>query len=291
MEQIAELVKAIAQLLWPIAIIVIFCFSRNEIRDLLIRLRIGKVAGLEIQLEKSLNKLTNQAEDVASELKPLLTTNDDSLKTDSERSVIQDILKSSILSPITALLQLSSEIEKEIMNLIASNGWINQMRSYSLNRITEELNRRGAITNHIYESLLGFRQVRNQLVHGGKADAANIMRAIDSGITILGAIQTIPREINIVYHPGVDIYSDKECGTKREGVRGLILETISPGGAIKSKRIFPTTKMDYIKGKRLTWEWSNSLECGDSWYKDPDTNEIMHAWTESYEFVGKYLDG
>ncbi len=44
-------------------------------------------------------------------------------------------------------------------------------------------------------------------VHGHTASDDDILRAIDSGVTILRALQAIPHEVNIVYHPGVAIYS------------------------------------------------------------------------------------
>lgn len=59
---------------------------------------------------------------------------------------------------------------------------------------------------------------------------------------------------------------------------------------MKSHRIFPTTRDHFKKGKRVAWEWSDHRSWGESWYRDPDSNEIKYAWTGSLEFVGRHLE-
>lgn len=75
-----------------------------------------------------------------------------------------------------------------------------------------------------------------------------------------------------------------------DDVKAVILETISPGGSRTSKRVFPTTKASYEKGKRVTWEWNQNNTYGEHWYKNPDTGKIEYGWGSSCEFVGRHLD-
>jgi len=103
-------------------------------------------------------------------------------------------------------------------------------------------------------------------------------------------LKAIPSEINIVYHLGVDLYADSACTIKRQGVKGLILETISGGGIEKKFRIFPTTKTNYIKGKRVSWEWNLNKGWEQTWYIDPDTKQKKYAWREAGEFIGRHID-
>jgi hypothetical protein len=133
--------------------------------------------------------------------------------------------------------------------------------------------------------------MRNRLIHGQDATKDNILRAIDSGITILNTLKAIPHEINIVYHPCAELFSDADAKTRILELCGLILETTSPGGTTKQYRILPTTRRDYQRGRRVSWDWNPKNVYGPTWYKDPDTGEIKQAWLGSTEFVGRELNG
>jgi hypothetical protein len=73
-------------------------------------------------------------------------------------------------------------------------------------------------------------------------------------------------------------------------VRGLILQTISPGATSTSRRIYPTTQSKYERGKVVTWEWKRGGGWGEAWYRDPQTGAVAYAWTNALEFVGRHLD-
>jgi hypothetical protein len=93
-------------------------------------------------------------------------------------------------------------------------------------------------------------------VHGRAATDDDVLRAIDSGFTLLKAIDSIPVEKHVVFNPGVAVYSDAQCQHAIPDVKGLILEATSLGGTTKSYQIFPTTRSNYRVGEQLTWEWS-----------------------------------
>ena len=139
-------------------------------------------------------------------------------------------------------------------------------------------------------SLKLFAEVRNKIVHGSAATDDDALRAIDSGLTILRALNALPNEINVVYHPGVQVFSDAGCTQPIPDVKGLILETTSPGGAMKSFRIYPTTRTNFQKGKQVAWEWNMQKVWPAAWYRDPDSHEIKQAWSQSAEFIGRHLD-
>jgi hypothetical protein len=113
---------------------------------------------------------------------------------------------------------------------------------------------------------------------------------IDSGMTILNALRAVPHETNVVYHPGVPVYSDPEAKQEMPGVKGLIPETRSPGGFSKSYRIFPTTRTHFKTGMRVAWEWSFNRTFEKAWYVHPDTGTVTEAWGSAAEFTGRNLD-
>lgn len=143
---------------------------------------------------------------------------------------------------------------------------------------------------HLAESVRSFWDIRNRLVHGYAASQDDILRAIDSGLTILQAIKAIPHEIHSVYHPGVEVYSDSEGKNLREGVKGVVLETTGPEGLSRRLQVFPTTRTHFQKGKKVAWEWNSSRVFDESWYKHPDTGKVTYGWSASMEFVGRHLE-
>ena len=293
MKDISALISAIASLLWPIFAFIALILFREQLSELIARLRKGKLLGQEIELYKSLDELEQFAAAVAQEVAALPAVVEDNVDCEirEDADVVSIILREAVHSPTAALLFLASKLEREARLLLASVGSLKGQRYLPLSQALEVLEKQfGGLPGHIPSSLKLFWEIRNRLVHGVKAEDEEILRAIDSGITILKALQAFPRETNFVYHPGVTVYKNVECTVPWSNTKGVILETISPGGVQRFFRIFPTTKTHFVKGSRVTWEWDNNTVWADAWYKDPDSGETKTAWKSSMEFVGRDLD-
>lgn len=290
MKDWADLIQAVAELLWPILVFTTVLIFRRNVRELLSRLKKGKLFGQEVELEASLKVLEQQSTVVATELPPVpvppATLQDRMASPESSNKIIELSAK----SPKAALMLLATQIERQLRLVMAISGHHSREKDTSPGAIASYLAGIGWLTKNMVDTVHRFRDVRNQIVHGYDAKPDHILSAIDSGITILKALEAIPNEINTVYHPGVDIYLDKECTRKIEGVRGIILETTSPGGTVRSHRIYPTTTTSYVKGKQVAWEWNMGNMWGPSWYRDPDSGEIKEAWAGSTEFIGRHVE-
>lgn len=288
---LSELIRSIATLLWPLIVFFLIMRYNDEFRDLLKRLRKGKLLGQEIELDPKVRQLNVTIETAASET-PLQSIQKDSGEFQTgNTNAIEDILNEIKNSPKTALIKLSIQIESELRILLAQSGLLD-ISPISMRNSIKLLQERGALPPALTSSLDQFMQVRNMLIHGldlGESNE-NILSAIDSGIYILKMIRAIPHEINVVYATNVPVFEDAECKKIRPDIKALILETKSPGGARTSYRIFPTTRNNYIKGRPVSWHWNMHRSWGESWYRDPTTDEIKEAWTASAEFVGKHLD-
>ncbi len=291
MTEVAELLRAVAALLWPgFAFYALYKFG-PELKSLAARLKKGKLLGQEIELGESLDRLDRTASAVASEVAAVPPSSATRPGDDLDHAAaVHRVLTTAAQSPKAALLLLASEIEKQLRQLLASMGLLKGRKNLPVQQAFSELDEWGGLPKHVVASVKLFWEVRNRLVHGHVASEDDILRAIDSGITILRALQAIPHEVNIVYHPGVPIYSDRECRHVIEDAKGVILETQSPGGVTKTKRIFPTTQTHFKKGVRVAWEWSDGRRFGEAWYCDPDTGEVRGAWRGSMEFVGRPLE-
>lgn len=284
-----DLIRALAALLWPILGFVILVVFRNQIRELFQRIKRGKILGQEFELDASLKELNVSAVAAAKEVGrlPPAGSAEDIIEI-CEPEGEEEILNLAAASPKTALVALSRMVEGEARDVLASLGDLKGRTYVPLDEAIGEISDR--LPRHIPGSLNQFYAVRNRIVHGHGSTDDDVLSAIDSGITILRALRAIPREVNVVYHPGVPIYSDHEARSALPNVKGVILETTSPGGARKNRRIFPTTKDYFEKGQRVSWEWSFERKWGKAWYRDPDTSELKEAWHSSAEFIGRPLD-
>jgi hypothetical protein len=193
-------------------------------------------------------------------------------------------------SPKVALVLLSADIERNLRELLAATGWHRMRRVTSIPVGFEMLAEHAPVSPEIRDAVLKFWNVRNKLVHGGRVADDDVISAIDSGLKILKAIAALPREVNVVYHPGADVFSDAKGEHPVVSAKALILEQTASDGVTKHRRVYPTTRTDYVKGQLVAWEWNMGRKFGESWYRDPDTATIKYAWTSSAEFVGRPMD-
>jgi len=316
MRDVAELLRGIGALAWPLVIGFALYLFREEFRDLIRRIRRGKVLGQEITLDRSLDELHQVTTTLAESPPPALSrpsTSGDQVARESvgpndhdknliegelapqaarDAELIREILEEASRSPKVGLILLASTLEGQMRRLLAGYGRA-QLIGPGLERLADTVTGAANVPHGFLEAVRQFAAVRNQIVHGGQGVSDDeVLRAIDSGITLLQWLQAVPREINIVYHPGTEVFADAEGKVKRDGVLAIILETTSPGGAVKTRRVFPTTRTHFIKGREVAWEWNMNaqVQWGESWYRDPDTGEIRQAWGSSMEFIGRHMD-
>jgi hypothetical protein len=291
----AALLSAIAALLWPVFAFTLLLIFRNEVKRLISRLKKGKILGQEIELEESLDKLQELTSVATNEVAalPPSTLQLSALPAPAESMMgvpETRILERAARSPKAALLLLSAEIEREMRRVVASLGLSQGRQTVSLVQGLALLSEREALPKHVASSVELFLKLRNELVHGREAGDDDILRAIDIGTTILKAIRAIPREVNVVHHSGIELYSDQHLTRKVAGAHGVLLRTESPGGAVTTFRIFPSTRTHFQKGMRVSWEWSPEHIFDECWYRDAETGSPKLAWSSSMEFVGRDLD-
>ena len=280
-----EVTDIITKLAWPIVFLVVFFTLKKEIISLFPRFKRLKLFGQEFELDKEIDKLEDKVKESKEEGIGLNKSNNDD-------GTIQHVLDTASREPKVGFLLLATEIEKEIRNLFAISGLLAGKNYVGPKQALSLLVEKGYLHQNTLSSLEIFRDLRNKIVHGhDEEDKEKIIRVLDIGLTLFKVLKAMPHETNIVYAPDVDIYSDSECKHMINDAKGLIMETISPGGAEKLFRIFPTTKIGYYKkGEQIAWEWSFGKVWNDTWYKDVKTKKIKQAWNSSAEFIGRHLD-
>lgn len=96
---------------------------------------------------------------------------------------------------------------------------------------------------------------------------------------------------HIVYQPDIPLYADAQCLIPREGVWGVIIESRQKADDTPvGRHIFPSTRTHFKSGMRVLWgDWNFKRQWSESWYRDPDTNEIKYGWGSSPEFLGREI--
>jgi hypothetical protein len=292
MGHVAPILQAIASLLWPIFAFTALFLLKSEITQALGRLRKGKIFGQEFELGDELGKLENFAAAATKEVQELPPEESQMVTADREEkfdAIMKSILQQATKVPKIALMTLGAEVEKQVRQALATRGMLRGRPAVSLTQALDELQQYGFPPN-LSGSLKSFNDVRNRVIHGAAATDDDALSALDSGMTILRALNALPREVNVVYHPGVEVFLDADCTKPFPDAMGVILETTSPGGMMKTLRIFPSTRTYFHKGKQVTWEWNMQKVWPAAWYRDPETGSIRVAWRSSAEFVGRHVD-
>jgi hypothetical protein len=293
MKDVTAVIQALASLLWPLFAFWFVHLFKHQIRDILTRIKKGKVLGQEIELQDSLGALetaaTTAASDVATLPQGKLSPTDTAPLTSGLETIdqkVDHILHDATLSPKLALIGLSAEIERELREVLASLGQYSTR--IGIREGIQTLVRLG-LPQSLTVSVNLFSQMRNRLVHGYGIPDDAVVSALDSGITILKAIKAVPRETHRIYRKDVALFANDAGDVEVNGATGVILESTGADGK-SSNRIYPTTKAGYEIGKPVSWEWNLSQTFGETWYRDPDTGTIRYAWTSSAEFVGRHFD-
>jgi hypothetical protein len=195
--------------------------------------------------------------------------------------------RSSGVDLAVAVLGMGRDLELAARRALAVRGLLGRA-GVSLAQSVSALQQYGLPPN-VPEAVKLFTYVRNRLAHGRTATDHHLHEALSSATTILDAITALPTEINVVYHPGVVVFTNPNCTNRIRDARGVILQTTSPNG-VKTFRIFPTTHSHFKKGEQVAWEWNMARIWPAAWFPDPDTGQIKEAWGSSAEFIGRHLD-
>jgi uncharacterized protein YutE (UPF0331/DUF86 family) len=300
LDNIANLLRGIGTLLWPIVLLVALFFFRAEISGLVRRLRKARLFGQELELDEDLDKLARSAEQLEAGApgEPLVADKATEDKAEDSADIEQLILEETTRFPKAALVLLAAEIEREVRHLAAMLEVSSHSRrtrsgpmAYSLMRNIQALMDMGVVPKGTFETLEQFRRVRNEIVHGGKpVSDDDILRAIDSGLAIFRVLKAVPRFKHVVRFSDLRIYSDPEGKQERKDISGIIIETVQPGGLITKTEILPTIVGDLHPGDLVTLEFNGDRYWGPSWYRDLESNTLNIAWDNAPEFVGRKLD-
>lgn len=293
MDAWAELLKAIASLLWPILAFAALFLFRPEIRSILQRIRKGKVLGQELELQESLNRLesSKNAALAEAEAQPSAQLPVPAPETDTADDVIREVLREAGESPKAGLLLLSAEIERQLREILLSNGWAQPGRPLPLTRSLGLLAEKGNLPPGLLNATRDFYRVRNEIAHGMGASEGDVLRAVDAGTDIYRALKSVPHATHTVVAVELPLYSDPDGKQPYPDVCALLLSNeAKPGRGRVTESVHPARPGAFQVGQKVSWHWNMAVVVGESWYQDPQTGKPKYAWTSSALFDGKPLN-
>lgn len=293
--EFADVIRAVASLLWPLLSFCLVFVFRNEFRNLIDRIKKAKFGPNEIELDRRVENLHQSSRRIVPEILGPRSEHGGAGPSSFEQvdidHSIQRIYEYASKSPRVALLLLSGGIKSEASDLLASTGKWTKPRHSSFSEFIRRLDDHYGLPVFVQDSLLSFEQALDEIMNGDSiGDEKILLRAVDSGVTIYRALHALPRDQYLVHHEGVPLFSDQECRHEMPDVKGVILEVKSRGGLIR-REIVPSTERHFRKGKQVSWDWNVDNVFPGAWYQDPESGEKKRAWRqEMVEFVGRNIE-
>ncbi len=282
-EEVYKLLGTVAWLLFFFTVIVIF---RKELRRFIDRISNWEGFGQKVELKRDLERLQEGSVEAAGEpsvTTPVVPSPDEVLSAEAQAEtsrVIRDVLSESARSPRLGLMLLASELEGLARRIAANIGHPSRSLSEVLRNLQDRLP--GAAT----ATLPLFLQIRNRVVHGSGVSNEEVLRAVDSGIRLYSALETIKVNPHVVLRSNVPLFLDEQLLRPLEGATGVLLES-QEGDPVGHVRIFPTTKTAYRERMEVSWEWNMSRVFPGCWYREELGGEVRKAFDSAAEFVGR----
>jgi hypothetical protein len=211
-----EVINAVAALLqavqWPLLAVTIGVLFLDDIKQLMRRSRSWKVLGIEGEFSDLVEDLADSTS-IPGTSGPGPNTSDRRLETGADQDGLIDLASETFrlaaVSPRAALMQLAAEIEAALIGkakrFLAGDEQFDDldMSNINLKDATNLLVSLGLLPLSLSENLEQFRKIRNRVVHAGEGSEAEILSAIDSGLTIL-------RQVESIDSPGEESWDSRE---------------------------------------------------------------------------------
>ncbi|HMF65309.1 MAG TPA: hypothetical protein VK608_14560 [Edaphobacter sp.] len=288
---IIELIKALALFAWPVLIFFLALSFKPELRTLLQSLpqALNRVRGADVLgIKLELDELREASTEAQSQVLNLQLSSDEKPEQPRVGQVKDDpvsrIRERAIISPEAAVQLTAAYIEREIKEIVASSGWLSDYTSPQQG--LKLMRERVLIPPALAESLDRFMTIRNLIVH---ADANVVLTsdALNQGLLLLEMLRSIPRSSHEVVRADLTLYSDPDGKVVVPDAKGVMLRGQDEHGRPSATtQVFPTTRQMLV-GTRVSWEWNLKKSWKETWFRDPQTHEVFHAWTSSVEFVGR----
>ncbi|MEL7640325.1 MAG: hypothetical protein AAGU21_11840 [Solidesulfovibrio sp.] len=289
-----EFIKAIASIMWPIGVFATFWYFRNELKDILKRLKKGRAFGAEVELNEAIVSLGESVEVVSSAISegvPSVVESSGEI-CGSQPYKTKHITLEGVQLQKATLLRVSLEMESLVKYIAATEGMLESGKAALFDNIVELLAKKSVLSDQLMLTIKSFINIKNRILHENFSNRnieGEIVKLVDIGNNIIEGLKSIPYIIHRVYNPSLELFSTADCKTLRENVVGVMIEYIDRVNKKKFYGVFPTTRQ-YRIGQEVSLEWNLAVAVGETWYKHPDTKEIKLGWLGHCEFAGRDIE-
>lgn len=266
---VVDLVQA---LVWPGCLLVLLWIFRKPLRNFADRLTHVSIGGQQF-VARALESSQILVRSI-----PLVVTRPEAVP----KQVESEVLQLSGNDPQSALIRLGREIDKSIRLVAVAGNWLEPMEREPnpLWRRLVMLSRNAHWDADVLAATLIFSILHEAAVAGDEALSREAMKQlVDQGLTVLGLINSIPRESHVVVASSLPIFKDRELTQPQPGRFAVFLKSVSVDGR-ETKRAFLTSRPGYYKpGMRVGYEWRENppKEEPKGWITDPDRSESASA--------------
>ena len=183
-----------------------------------------------------------------------------------------------------ALFLLALEdIRVELVILAGNSGLLQRVadwESYQTEELIEYLQPTKVLSAELVRAVRTVTSARNDAVHSSIAEAAYQL-AMD----VVQKLRDIPRPYFRVREPNVEVFKDPALQVPHEN-SAVMLAQINQDGTTQPPNVYPR-KLDYTKGRFVSWQWDLSSEAGQAWYRNPSSSQPELAWGAASLFAGR----
>jgi hypothetical protein len=229
----SDVKEYIKVLRWPLVVVIALLIFRNPLEAAITAVSEGEVSWdrrgeIHFQIQKLATSTSNAAQRLPGSPGPDQKASQ--ITTELE-VVINQVIDEASISPKVALMKVSFALEKKAQSILAAANWAQGRTDLSLDQSIIRLSQLGQIAPFIPSVLGQFDNTRSKILRNANAVSdAEVISAVDSGLTLLRILYALPVERNVVYNAGVSVYSDTDCTQLIAGVKGVVLETTSRRG-------------------------------------------------------------
>jgi hypothetical protein len=278
-------IALVQALVWPavvLTLIFVFWKQLHHFADRLTHVRVGGQEFIARTIEASQLFLRSI---------PVTKTRPEAVPRKTEEAVVQ----LAATDPQAALIRLGREIDRAVRRLAVVGNWLEPMERQPdpLWRRLLQLSRNVDWDADVLGFVLVFSILEEGAVAGDKTlSKEDMKRLVDQGLTVLGLINSIPRETHVVLASKLPVFEDQGLTQPMANRSGVLLKTISDDGR-ETIRAFFTSRPDYYKpDMRVGYEWRENPPRDElrGWTADPTSNPPGSATAViGWDFQGRDL--
>lgn len=309
---LAALAKLGPPFLWPGLTLLCLVMYRRELRDVLTaipkalhRITTADFMGVKVELQGLEESSAKASDDIRhlppapeaimpkvgeDEIKCIQAAGEEQQHAVSSENVIVRLphhtasLSSSAPDDVDAI---AAAIDTEIRMLCATMGFLNEFQNARQAGLL--LASRALLPLSLKNSIDDFYSLRARLSLSSfpKEVVTNVVAA---GRKLLGLLREVPTNYHLVIARDLPVFADHKAEKEMMSVKAVMLQSLDqhgqPTGVIN---VFPA-KMPMPLGKTVSWEWNTSNSWSQAWYKRLDSQDILKAWDNAAEFIGRALE-